>query len=57
MVNVADRKKCHEDEDVTIEQCKEKGCCWQPNNQSAWCFHPMNGIHNLNFLVLFFGLI
>jgi len=42
MLNVADRKKCHEDEDVTLEQCIDKGCCWQPNNQSAWCFHPMN---------------
>ena len=55
-VKVADRQKCDQDEAITKEKCKEKGCCWQPNTDSAWCFYPLNGSNNFNFLSLFFGL-
>ena len=54
MVKVVDRQKCTQDEDITMEKCKEKGCCWQPNTESAWCFYPLNGSHNFHFLSLFF---
>ena len=56
MINIADRQSCHQDEDVTKEKCKAKGCCWQPNTDSAWCFHPMNGNHDFHFLGLLFDL-
>lgn len=28
---------------TTQSDCEAKGCCWRPQDNAAWCFHPSGG--------------